>query len=92
MTTEPTVRTLEIAELLQQAAQRVDDSKAITSAESLALDNLVIDARDADMKYRDIATATGRSVAWVQAVLNRHSYPTKSLPERPEVTKDHDGD
>ncbi len=53
---------------------QVDAGKIELSAVQRKLDAAVLDAKVNGAKYREIATASARSVAWVQAVLNRLGY------------------
>jgi hypothetical protein len=56
---------------LTAVSEKVAISKAKTKELSKQLDEEVAAARDARVTYRDIATAAGRSVAWVQASLKK---------------------
>lgn len=59
---------------LQKKAEAVDKAKASTTTAAAALDATVLDARKLGVKYREIAEACDRSVAWVQATLAKQGY------------------
>ncbi len=65
----------EFIDKLAAEASAVDDSKTATKGLQARLDETVLSARqDGHVKYREIAEACGRSVAWVQATLARMGY------------------
>ena len=62
------------AELLDEVATKASQLNVVREqAEQmqLELDQLVVRSRTAGLRYREIAIASGRSVAWVQASLIR---------------------
>lgn len=65
-------------------ATQVDTRKADIGDMQKSLDQAVLDAKTSGAKYREIASASGRSVAWVQAILNKMGYtgPRKEKRER----------
>lgn len=70
MTTDNEARLAKVTEV----ASEIDTLKADVSDKQRALDTVVLDAKTNGAKYREIASAAGRSVAWVQATLNRLGY------------------
>lgn len=67
---------------LGSKAGAVDKSKADTRQRQDALDKAVLKAKQRGVKYREIADACGRSVAWVQATLNRLGYVGERTKKR----------
>ena len=56
---------------LTERAGHLDDLRKEEADVQRVIDRLVVTARSYGLRYRDIAVATGRSVAWVQASLVR---------------------
>ena len=56
---------------LHEKAAELDATKIMVEKLSREIDRMVVDARLAGYRYRDLAVAAGRSVAWVQASLVR---------------------
>jgi DNA-directed RNA polymerase specialized sigma24 family protein len=57
-----------------EKASQIDALKKNVKSLQGDLDTAVLDAKTSGAKYREIATSAGRSVAWVQATLNRLGY------------------
>lgn len=70
MTTDNETRLSKVTEV----ASKIDALKREVSDGQRDLDEVVLDAKVNGAKYREIASAAGRSVAWVQATLNRLGY------------------
>lgn len=70
MTTDNESKLAKVTEI----ASKIDGLKAEVSTSQKELDGVVLDAKENGAKYREIASAAGRSVAWVQATLNRLGY------------------
>lgn len=57
-----------------EKATQIDKLKDNVKSLQGDLDTAVLDAKTSGAKYREIAASAGRSVAWVQATLNRLGY------------------
>lgn len=68
----------ELLDTITDKARLVDEAKEVLDARQAELNAAVFKGKNKKLKYREIATASKRSVAWVQAVLNKSGYRTRN--------------